>query len=45
VTAAELTAEFELSPDELQSQLAILRHCELLRGSKEGDKVYVVPFK
>jgi hypothetical protein len=45
VTAAELTQEFELTPDELQSQIAILRHCELLRGSKEGDKVYIVPFK
>jgi hypothetical protein len=24
--------------------VATLRHCELVRGQKEGDKVFLVPF-
>jgi hypothetical protein len=24
--------------------VATLRHCELVRGEKEGDTVYLVPF-
>jgi hypothetical protein len=45
VTAEELTDHFGLSGTELQSQVAVLRHCELLRGQKEADKVYIVPFR
>jgi hypothetical protein len=45
VTAEELAGHFGLSGVELQSQVAILRHCELLRGQKEADQVYIVPFR
>ena len=44
VTGEELMGNFSLSESELQSQLAIMRHCELLRGQKEGDRIYIVPF-
>ena len=44
VTGEELTKNFNLSESEMQSQLATLRHCELVKGRKEGDKIYLVPF-
>lgn len=44
VSVAELAENFNLSADEQESQFAILRHCELIRGQKEGDKIYIVPF-
>lgn len=37
-------ARFNLSQGELQTQVAVLRHCELVRGQKEGDRVYLAPF-
>jgi hypothetical protein len=45
VTAEELAGHFGLSGAELQSQVAVLRHCELLRGQKEDNQVYIVPFR
>ena len=33
-----------LSPSEIQNQAAILRHCELIRGTKEDGKVYLTLF-
>jgi len=30
-----------IKPEELESQLAILRHCELIRAFKEDSKVYL----
>jgi late competence protein required for DNA uptake (superfamily II DNA/RNA helicase) len=44
VTAAELVSEFHISQQKLENQIAILRHCELVKGQKEGDKVYLTPF-
>ena len=44
VIAAELVEELNISIAELERELATLRHCELVKGSKEGDKVYLVPF-
>ena len=44
VTAEELTTHFNLSESELHSHFSVLRHCELLRGQKADDKVYIVPF-
>ena len=41
-TKIELMAEFKLPPTELDNQFAILRHCQLLKGRKEGDNVYIV---
>lgn len=44
VSGEELFSEFHLSPQELENQIAILRHCELVKGQKEGNKVYLTPF-
>jgi len=43
-TIEELCTTFHLSPQELENQIAILRHCELVKGQKEGNKVYLTPF-
>ena len=42
VTREELAKEFNLKPSVLENEFAILRHCQLLKGKKEGDKVYLV---
>ena len=39
-----LVEYLRLSEPEMQRQLATLRHCELVKGHKEHDKVYLVPF-
>jgi late competence protein required for DNA uptake (superfamily II DNA/RNA helicase) len=44
VDAAELVTEFRISLQELENQIAILRHCELVKGQKEGSKVYLTMF-
>jgi recombinational DNA repair protein (RecF pathway) len=44
VTREEVIEGLNLSEQEMQTQLATLRHCELVKGHKEGDKVYLVPF-
>ena len=36
---------FMLPEQEMQRQLAILRHCELVKGHKEDGKVYLIPFR
>ncbi len=41
-TKAELMEKFKLPASELENQFAILRHCQLLKGKKEGDQVYIV---
>ena len=41
-TREELMERFQLPPTELENQFAILRHCQLLKGKKEGDAVYIV---
>ena len=41
-TRAELVERFQLPMPELENQFAILRHCQLLKGKKEGDAVYIV---
>ena len=43
-TAGELIAALHISNQELENQIAILRHCELVKGQKEGNKVYLTPF-
>ncbi len=43
-TRMELIEKFKLPPTELENQFAILRHCQLLKGKKEGDTVYIVPW-
>ena len=44
VTLQQICAEFNLSPVRVQNQLAILRHLELIKGKKEADNTYIVPF-
>jgi hypothetical protein len=41
----EIAKEFDLPPDELENQFAILRHCELVKGQKREDGVYIVAFE
>jgi hypothetical protein len=41
-TRAELMENFRILLPELENQFAILRHCQLLKGKKEGDAVYIV---
>jgi hypothetical protein len=43
-TYAEVMKKFNVSQRELEHVVATLRHCELVRGQKEGDRVYLVPF-
>jgi hypothetical protein len=44
VTAAKVMTNFGITQQELEKVVATLRHCELVRGQREGDKVYLVPF-
>ncbi len=44
VTREELRENFGMKETELQMQLATLRHCELVKGHKEDNSVYLVPF-
>ncbi len=44
VTAEEVTEELNITLNELEREFATLRHCELVKGRKEGDKVYLMPF-
>jgi uncharacterized membrane protein len=43
-TREELIKNLALAESELQTHLAILRHCELIKGYKEGSQIYLVPF-
>jgi hypothetical protein len=43
-TPEEVITRFNITPKDLQNQVATLRHCELVKGSKEGQTVYLVPF-
>jgi DNA-binding transcriptional ArsR family regulator len=40
--AGELERELGIPPAELHNDLAVLRHCELVKGQKEGGTVYLV---
>jgi hypothetical protein len=44
VTTKEIMAHLDISGDDLGTQLAVLRHCELTKGHKEDNTVYIVPF-
>lgn len=43
-TREEVCQEFGLTPRELEKQTAIMRHCELLKGRKIENVIYLVPF-
>ena len=42
VTMPELVERFKLPQADLENQFAILRHCQFLKGKKEGDRIYIV---
>lgn len=44
VRSDQLISTLGLSSQELERDLAVLRHCELVKGLKEGDDVYLVLF-
>ena len=44
VIIQEVLDEFNLSQSELENQFAVLRHLELTKGKKEGNKIYIIPF-
>jgi DNA-binding CsgD family transcriptional regulator len=44
VTREEVIENLNVSEQELQTQLATLRHCELVKGRKQGDKIYLIPY-
>jgi recombinational DNA repair protein (RecF pathway) len=44
VTREEILANLNTKEMELQINLATLRHCELVKGRKEGNCIYLVPF-
>lgn len=44
VEREELPKVFDLPLWELEKQIAVLRHCELVRASKEGNKIYMTTF-
>jgi len=44
VAFGELQEAARLPEEELRNQIAILRHCELVKGQSEDGKVYLVPF-
>ena len=41
ITKEDLQKIVGVKPEELESEFAILRHCELVRAFKEGSKVYL----
>ncbi|MDM7939100.1 MAG: hypothetical protein QUS07_02020 [Methanothrix sp.] len=43
-TPAEMVKELKVSPNELQNQIAIMRHCELVKGQDRDGVIYVVPW-
>jgi predicted transcriptional regulator len=44
VSREEVIENVTVSEREMQTQLATLRHCELVKAYKEGDKVYLIPY-
>lgn len=44
VTKAKLAQVFKLSPKEMETHFAVLRHCELARAYKEGNEIYLTTF-
>jgi ribosome-binding protein aMBF1 (putative translation factor) len=44
-TIEELCNELKISRREIEIQIAILRHLELVKGRKEGNQIYIVPFQ
>jgi late competence protein required for DNA uptake (superfamily II DNA/RNA helicase) len=45
VKKEEIAKKFQISTLETENQFALLRHCELVKGQKRADGVYLVPFE
>lgn len=43
-TRKTVAAALEIPDWELEKQIAVLRHCELIKGRQEGGVIYLVPF-
>ncbi|AKB23972.1 hypothetical protein MSMTP_0503 [Methanosarcina sp. MTP4] len=43
-TQEKISKLFGLTPQETSNQLALLRHCELVKWRKTRDEIYMVPF-
>ena len=41
ITREELLVTVSIKPEEIDQEFAILRHCELIRAFKEGNKVFL----
>ncbi|MCW3999621.1 MAG: hypothetical protein NWE93_05230 [Candidatus Bathyarchaeota archaeon] len=44
ISREELMQTLKLSPSEFEREFSVLRHCELLRGFKEGNMVFFTKF-
>ncbi len=44
VKAEEIARELGIGVKEVEREFAVLRHLELVKGRKEGDEVFIVPF-
>jgi len=44
VTREQVIKGLSIPDWELEKQIAVLRHCGLIKGRKEEDQVYLVPF-
>lgn len=44
-TPDDVTTKFNITLKDLQNQIATLRHCELVKGHKDGGTIYLVPFE
>ncbi|NMB40599.1 MAG: hypothetical protein GX996_01495 [Firmicutes bacterium] len=40
-TREQVAAELGLEPKELEKHFSVLRHCELAKGLKEGNRIYL----
>jgi hypothetical protein len=45
VKKEKIAKKFGISQLEAENQFALLRHCELVKGQKREDGVYLVPFE
>jgi hypothetical protein len=45
IPAADIMTRFSRTPPDFQDQFSVLGHRELACGQKEGDLVFIVPFR
>ena len=43
-TPDEVMTRFNITSQDLHNQIATLRHCELVKGRKEGNNIFLAPF-